>query len=72
MLGNAVCVVPPSSVMLLTRRFSLAWAELYLAFGLVFRRFNLAIHDTTDADMEFMDYAFMLYVLSKGLSLCHC
>ena len=43
-------------------RPSLAWCELYLIFATIFQRYHVTIHDTTDEDMEFMDYALILLV----------
>lgn len=34
---------------------SLAWCELYVTFASIFRHFDVAIHDTSDADMEWVD-----------------
>lgn len=33
----------------------LAWCEMYILLANLFRRFELTIHDTTDADMEWVD-----------------
>ena len=35
---------------------SLAYAELHLVFAHLFRRFDLLVHETTAADMEWGDY----------------
>jgi hypothetical protein len=48
---------------------SLAWCELYLILATLFRRFEITIHDTTDSDMEWMDFAFMLYVSLVNLNI---
>ena len=42
-------------VMSNTDRASLAWCELYVTFANLFRRFEVAIHDTSDKDMEWVD-----------------
>ncbi|RPB01360.1 cytochrome P450 [Choiromyces venosus 120613-1] len=34
---------------------NLAWAELYIAFAAVFRRFEMVVHGTSKEDMEWMD-----------------
>ena len=35
--------------------YSLADAELYLTLGHLFRKFNMTLHGTSDADMELRD-----------------
>jgi hypothetical protein len=34
---------------------SFAWCELYVMLANLFRRFEVSIHDTSDADMEWID-----------------
>jgi len=41
---------------------SLAWSEIYLLLANLFRRFEINIFDTTDADMEWVDLILVKYV----------
>ena len=34
----------------------MAYAELYLTLGQLFRRFEMTLHGTSEADMEWKDY----------------
>lgn len=38
-----------------TNSGSLAWMEMYVVLARLFRRFHVDIHDTSDADMEWVD-----------------
>jgi hypothetical protein len=40
---------------IVTNDKSLAWCELYVMFAKLFRIFQVSIHDTSDADMEWVD-----------------
>ena len=37
--------------------YSLAYTELYLTLGHLFRKFDMTVHGTSDADMELKDCA---------------
>ena len=39
----------------MTKDASLAWCELYVMFFRIFHRFEISIHVTSDADMEWVD-----------------
>ncbi|KAF9260620.1 cytochrome P450 [Marasmius fiardii PR-910] len=40
---------------------NLAWCELYLIFGNVFRKFNMKVHNTTVKDLQFRDHYLPTY-----------
>ncbi|KAF2445452.1 cytochrome P450 [Karstenula rhodostoma CBS 690.94] len=44
----------------------LAWCELYVMLARLFRQFHVAVHDTSDADMEWVDAVLIVF---KGKNL---
>lgn len=52
-----------------TNHISLAWCELYVMLARLFRQFHVAVHDTSDADLEWVDAVLIVWVSDDAVFL---